>query len=243
MTAVGTLDDLLPVLVRGQVLFVGEVPGTREFPQLIADLVINTAIDGQPIVVGLEVPFNEPLDGEQWGGFWTRDRQFADGRSALAMAELVTTLADLRSAGHAVHTVGLDGPWVAPGSAIDLEALGGLERNRDEAMAGHMLAAMDSEPKATGLVLAGSEHTGVTRGSGTMGSIVAPWFPGSVSLLGLTSGGEALTLTPDGPAPQPVPADAAVGEGAVWSAEPGADGHHGFVNVGVVTPSEPFPDD
>ncbi len=242
MTALGTLDDLLPVLVSGQVLFIGEVVGTQEFPKLVADLVLNTAIDGQPVVVGLEVPFNEPLDGEQWGGFWTRDPIYADGRSSLAMAELVTTLADLRAAGHSVTTVGLDGPWVAPGSAIDLEALGGLKRNRDEAMAGHLLAAMDAEPKATAVVLAGSEHTGVTRGSGTMGSIVAPWFPGSVALLGITSGGEALTLLPEGPVPQPVVADAAVGEGAVWSADPGADGHHGFVNVGTVSAAEPFPE-
>ncbi len=243
MTPIDVIDDLLPVLQRGQVLMVGEIPGTREFPQLIADLVVNVALDGQPVVVGLEVPFNEPLDGEQWGPFWTRDPSLADGRSSLAMAELVTTLADLRVAGQPVTTVGLDGAWVAPGSSVDLSALGDLETPRDEAMAGHMLAAMDAAPKACGLVLAGREHTGVIRGSGTMGSIVTPWFPGSVALLGLTSGGEVLALTDDGPRPQPITGDAGIGEGAVWSSDPGADGHHGFVNVGPVTAAEPFPSD
>ena len=240
MTDLGILDDLLPVLVRDQVLFIGEIIGTKEFPQLVADLVVNVALEGQPVVVGLEVPFSEPLDGEHWGGFWTRDAVYADGRSSLAMAELVTTLADLRSAGHAVTTVGLDGPWVAPGSAIELEQLGGLERNRDQAMAGHMLAAMDASPKATGIVLAGPDHTGVSRGSGTMGSIVAPWFPGSIALVGLATGGSSLTLLPDGPVAQPVMADAGVGIGAVWSADPGADGQHGFVNLGTVSAAEPF---
>ncbi len=240
MTDIDTLDDLLPVLVRGQILFIGEIVGTQQFPQLVADLVMNAAIDGQPTVVGLEVPFSEPLDGERWGEFWTRDASFADGRSSRSMAELVTLLADLRGAGHSVTTVGLDGAWVAPGSAIDLEALGDLERDRDEAMAGHLLAAMDAEPQATAIVLAGAEHTGVTRGSGTMASIVAPWFPGSVALVGLASGGDALTLMADGPRPVPVLAHAGVGVGAVWSAEPGSDGHHGFVNLGVVTAAEPF---
>lgn len=240
MTDLGVLDDLLPVLVRGQVLFIGEIVGTKEFPQLVADLVMNVAIEGQPVVVGLEVPFSEPLDGERWGGFWTRDAVYADGRSSLAMAELVTTLADLRAAGHAVTTVGLDGPWVAPGSTIELDQLAGLDRDRDQAMAGHLLAAMDAEPKAAGIVLADPAHTGVSRGSGTMGSIVAPWFPGSVALLGLATGGQALTLLPEGPVAQPVAADAGVGVGAVWSADPGADGQHGFVNLGIVTAADPF---
>jgi hypothetical protein len=241
VTAIDTIDDLVPVLRRDQILFISEIPGTREFPQLIADLAVNVVLEGQPLVVGLEVPFNESLDGENWGSFWTRAVRYADGRSSLAMAELVTSLADLRNAGHALRTVGLDGAWVAPGSQVDLGALEDIERPRDEAMAGHLLAAMDSVPKAAGLVLAGREHTGVLRGSGTMGSIVAPWFPGSISLIGLASGGEALTLLENGPIPCPLPSSAEVGEGAAWSDEPGGDGHHGFVNVGVVSASDPFP--
>ncbi len=243
MTAIETIDDLLPVLQRDQILFISEIPGTREFPQLIADLAVNVVLEGQPLIVGLEVPFNESLDGEHWGPFWTRAAPYADGRSSLAMAELVTSLADLRTAGHPLTTAGLDGAWLAPGSELDLATLEELERPRDEAMAGHLLGAMDSVPNAAGLVLAGSEHTGVLRGSGTMGSIVAPWFPGSIALIGLASGGEALTLLENGPVPCPVPAAAGVGEGAAWSQEPGGDGHHGFVNVGVVSASDPFPSD
>lgn len=243
MTPIEIIDDLLPVLTQDRVLFIGEVPGTQEFPELIADLAVNVVSAGQPLVVGLEVPFNERLDGDHWGPFWTRAPRFSDGRSSRSMAELVTSLADLRTAGHRLTTVGLDGAWVAPGSELDLGALGDIERPRDEAMAGHMLAAMDGVPNAAGLVLAGSEHTGVIRGSGTMGSIVAPWFPGSIALIGLASGGEALTLLQDGPMARPVAADAAVGVGAVWSEEPGSDGHHGFVNVGYVSAAEPFPTD
>lgn len=240
MTPPTVLDDLLPTLAPNAVLLIGEIPGTREFPQLIADLAAVLAIESRPAVIGLEVPFNEPLDGEHWGGFWTRDARFADGRSSRAMAELVAALADLAGAGHPVRTAGLDGPWVAPGSGIDLGALGDLERPRDEAMAGHLLAAMDAQPGATGIVLAAPDHTGVARSSGTMGSIIAPWFPGSVALVGLATGGTALALGERGPEVRPVVADPGVGVGAVWSDEPGVDGHHGFVNLGTVSAAQPF---
>ena len=206
-----------------------------------ADLVVNVLADSQPIVVGLEVPFNEPLDGEEWGPFWLRDPVFADGRSSLAMAELVTTLADLRSAGFPLMTVGLDGVWVAPGSPIDLMRIDAPEVPRDTAMAGHFLAAMDQHPGAAGIILAGKGHTGVVRGSQTMGSIVAPWFSGSIALLGTTSGGTALSLLPDGPVSLSVAGNPGIGVGAVWSDEPGNDGHHGFVNPGPVTAAEAFP--
>lgn len=240
MTPPTVLEDLLPLLGRGRVVLVGEIPGTRQFPELIADLAIVLAAESQATVVGLEVPFNEPLDGERWGDFWTRDARLADGRSSQAMAELVITLADLAAAGHPVHVAGLDGAWVAPGSTIDLAALTDLERRRDDAMAGHFLAAMDAHPGAAGIVLAGADHTGVTPGSGTMGSIIVPWFPGSVALVGLATGGSALVLGEDGPQVGAVSADPGVGIGAVWSDQPGADGHHGFVNLGTVSPAQPF---
>lgn len=240
MTPLAVLEDLLPVLGSNRVLLIGEIPGTRQFPALIADLALMLTADGQPTVVGLEIPFNEPLDGDHWGEFWTRDPRLADGRSSQAMADLVMTLADLAAAGHPVYPAGLDAAWVAPGSSIELSALADLERRRDEAMAGHFLAAMDAHPRATGIVLAGSEHTGVTPASGTMGSIVAPWFPGSVALLGLATAGSALVLGEDGPEVRPVAADPGVGIGAVWSDQPGVDGHHGFLNLGTVSPAQPF---
>lgn len=241
MSSPEVIEDLIPAVQAGRVLLIGEVPGTNEFPLLISDLVVNVLADSQPVVVGLEVPFTEPLDGEEWGPFWLRDPIYSDGRSSLAMAELVTTLADLRAAGFPLITVGLDGPWAAPGSLLDLRSLDDLEGPRDTAMAGHFLAAMDQHPGAAGIILAGREHTGVARGTETMGSIVAPWFPGSIALLGTTSGGTALTLLADGPAPMPVAGNAGLGVGAVWSDEPGADGHHGFVNPGPVTAAAPFP--
>ncbi len=241
MSSPEVIEDLLPAVQPGRVLLIAELPGTNEFPQLIADLVVNVLADSQPIVVGLEVPFNEPLDGEEWGPFWLRDPSYADARSSLAMAELVTTLADLRAAGFPLVTVGLDGVWVAPGSPVDLMSINDLEVPRDTAMAGHFLAAMDENPGAAGIILAGKEHTGVLRGTETMGSIVTPWFSGSIALLGTTSGGTALSLLPDGPMPMPVAGDPGLGVGAVWSEEPGADGHHGFVNPGPVTAAAPFP--
>lgn len=243
MISQATVADLVPILVPDRVLLIGEILGTREFPDLVTLLVAQVVSGGGSVVVGLEVPFNERLDGQVWGPFWTRDRRYADGRSSLAMAELVTTLADLRATGYPVTPVGLDAAWVAPGSPVDLSSLDRIERPRDEAMAGHFLAAMDSRPRSAGILLAGPEHTGITQGSGTLGSIVAPWFPGTIALVGLTTGGEALTLAETGPVVAHVPADSGTGEGAVWSTEPGADGHHGFVNVGSVSASEPFPSD
>ena len=64
MSSPEVIEDLLPAVQAGRVLLIGEFPGTNEYPALIADLVVNVVADSQPIVVGLEVPFNEPLDGE-----------------------------------------------------------------------------------------------------------------------------------------------------------------------------------
>ena len=61
-----------------------------------------------------------------------------------------------------------------------------------------------------------------------------------VSLLLLASGGDAWTLTTNGAGPFPVPTEAALPEGAEWAPTVGADGHHGYANLGVVTPSPPL---
>ncbi len=151
------------------VLLIGEIHGTREFPELVAHLVTQVVSAGGSVVVGLEVPFNEPLDGLDWGSFWTRDRRFADGRSSLAMAELVTTLAELRAEGYPVTTVGLDGAWVAPGSPVDLPSLDQLERPRDEAMAGHFLAGMDARPGSARALFSPALSTPASPGA------AAPW--------------------------------------------------------------------
>lgn len=235
------LADLEPLLVRRRVILIGEPPGTNEFPALVAAMVDQLVASQIDVVVGLEVPMTSEIELGAVGEFWTRGAEFQDGRSSQAMARLVDDLAERRRAGQPVETVAMDGPWVAPGSSVPLDHLDLLEQPRDELMASNLLQVMDRTPRACTIVLAGSMHT-TTSGTTwrTLGSILLPWFPVLVSLMGQLTGGERWLLPGDGGPGHPtaVP-ELDLPAGALWADEPGADGHHGYVNLGAVTASPP----
>ncbi len=236
------LADLEPLLRPRHVILIGEPHGTVEFPRLVADMVDALVTSGTSVIVGLEVPMTEEVERGATGPFWSRNPEYQDGRSSVAMAELVTGLAERRRSGDAVEVVAMDGPWVAPGSTVPLEHLELLEQSRDELMAANLLAVMDRTPRACTIVLAGSMHTS-THGPTwrTLGSILQPWFPILVSLMGQLTGGTRWFLPGTG-----APGHAAdvphldLPTGALWADEAGADGHHGYVNLGDVTASPPF---
>ncbi len=229
------VDDLRPLLRPGGVLLLGENPGTVEAPALVAALA-EAALETNPeVIVGLELPLTEPVDGSQHGAFFDRPDELRDGRSSQAMSALVHRLAELGGA----RPVALDGPWVAPGAPIPLEHVGLLNQPRDAVMAGRLLAEIDLVPKAPTIVLAGSMHTRIDHTSQTLGGLISPWFPRMVALLLLATSGSAWTLTADGGGPRELPADAGLEPGAHWAPQPGGDGHHGYVNLGAVTASPP----
>jgi hypothetical protein len=236
------LADLEPLLQRRRVVLIGEPHGTVEFPALVARMVDEVLAAGEEVVVGLEIPMTEEIELGPVGEFWSRRPEFQDGRSSQAMADLVARLATLRKEGQPVRAVAMDGPWVAPGSALPLEALGLLEMPRDELMAQNLLAAIDAQPRAFTVVLAGSMHTS-THGEAwrTLGSILQPWFPVMVSLMGQLTGGTRWVLPKDSSEGRVVEVEPLeLPAGALWADEPGADGHHGYLNVGPVTASPPY---
>lgn len=229
------IEDLRPLLRPGGVLLLGENPGTAEAPALVAALAEAALATNPEVIVGLELPMTEPVDGSGHGPFFERPDELRDGRSSQAMSELVHRLAELDGA----RPVALDGPWVAPGAPIPLEHIGLLNQPRDAVMAGRLMAEIDLVPQAPTIVLAGSMHTRIDRSNQTLGGLISPWFPRMLALLLLATSGSAWTLTAAGGGPQPVPADPGLAEGAQWAPAPGADGHHGYVNLGDVTASPP----
>ncbi len=235
------LADLESLLLPRHVVLIGEPHGTAEFPALVAAMVDTLVASGTSVIVGLELPMTEEVERGAVGPFWSRRAEYQDGRSSEAMAKLVTGLADRRRAGDAIEVVAMDGPWVAPGSTVPLEHLELLEQSRDELMAANLLAVMDRTPRACTIVLAGSMHTSTHAPTWrTLGSMLLPWFPILVSLMGQLTGGTRWLLPGSG---EPGHASAVphldLPTGALWADEPGADGHHGYVNLGHVTASPP----
>ena len=241
MSIDAALADLEPLLRPRHVILIGEPHGTCEFPALVASMVETLVADGTEVVVGLELPMTEELERGAVGPFWARNPEYQDGRSSVAMAELVNGPADRQRAGDSVEMVAMDGPWVAPGSEVPLDHLDLLDQPRDELMAANLLAVMDRTPRACTIVLAGSMHTSTHATAWrTLGSILLPWFPMLVSLMGQLTGGTRWLLPgtgePGGPTEVP---QLDLPGGALWADEPGADGHHGYVNLGAVTASPP----
>jgi hypothetical protein len=241
MSIADALADLEPLLHPRHVILIGEPHGTSEFPALVAAMVDRLVAVGTSAIVGLELPMTEELERGAVGPFWSRNAEFQDGRSSVAMADLVNGLAERQRGGDAVEMVAMDGPWVAPGSEVPLEHLDLLDQPRDELMATNLLSVMDRTPRACTIVLAGSMHTS-THGTAwrTLGSILLPWFPMLISLMGQLTGGTRWLLPgtgESGHAAEVPHLDLPVG--ALWADEPGADGHHGYVNLGAVTASPP----
>ena len=230
------VEELAQFLAPGHVLLIGEIPGTNEFPDLLRRVVKRVAAREHGIIVGLEIPLSEDVTTPTFGAFFERPDELLDGRSSTAMAQLLTALAAIPAA----RVVAMDGPWVGPGAPVPLEHIGLLDQPRDVVMAGRLLAEIDLNPRWPVIVLAGSEHTRIDRRAQTLGGLIAPWFPRLTSLQTLTSGGEAWTLTVDGPAVLPLPVAEGLPVGVEWSTQLGADGFHGYLNVGELTAALPY---
>ncbi len=144
------------LLTPGARVFVGEMHGTRELPRLFGALVCHATTKGGAVRVGLEIPADEEPRLAAYvasagaaadratllaGPFWHRD--FQDGRSSVAMLELIDRVRTLARAGADVAITAFDEPKA---------------KDRDLAMAERALAAMARTPKATWLLYAGNLH-------------------------------------------------------------------------------------
>lgn len=165
---VAPLNQLLEAATAHRILLVGEIHGTVEVPGLVADLAHAMATQAH-LLVGLEIPRDEQKRIDAFidsagtredraallaGKFWTRDYQ--DGRSSVAMVDLLERLRQLRLRSK-VEVLALD------------QEVGGLTDGdaRDRVMAERLLDALQADPHARALVLAGNFHTRLHKG--------APW--------------------------------------------------------------------
>jgi hypothetical protein len=186
------LNDLLrPDLF----LLVGEVHGTRETPEWFGTVVCAAARKGYAVRVGLEIPEVEQpaieaaLEAGSSGevkeallrsGFFARDYQ--DGRSSRAMAELILMMREIRTAGRNLELFSFD-----PAQNDD----------RDRKMADRILAVRKKEPQAAIFVLTGNIHASQAKGTRwnpdllPTGYHLAATGAAPVSLKAVTSGGSA----------------------------------------------------
>lgn len=154
-----------------RVLLIGEIHGTAEAPMAVADLAQQMATDERPLIVGLEIWRGEQSAIDRFldsagtsddraqllaSEFWTREYQ--DGRSSVAMVELLDRLRALALKAK-VRVLAFD-----EDPAADLTGAA-----RDKAMAARIARALDDEPEAHALVLAGNFHTRIQES--------APWDP------------------------------------------------------------------
>jgi len=165
------LDVLLHKIEPHRLLLVGEIHGTRETPALIATLAQHMASSERLLMVGLEIPRDEQTRLQRFldsagtaedrsqlleGAFWQREYQ--DGRSSVAMLELI----------EALRSLALKTPIQV--LAFDIKA---EQQNdgaaRDRLMAKRIRKALEAQPQARALILAGNFHTRIQDS--------APWDP------------------------------------------------------------------
>jgi hypothetical protein len=149
---------LSPEVTPGGVMLLGELHGTQEVPRFVAQGVCQTASNGTPVTVGLELPVEHQQrvatfirsagTEEDWlklmeASFWRNPYQ--DGRSSEAMANLLEQLRQLRAQGLDVDAFVFDHP--------------GLKgQQHEDAMAATVLSRVREAPGRFFLVLSGNIH-------------------------------------------------------------------------------------
>ena len=238
------LDDIAR---PDRIVLFGEWHGTREIPAFVADAVCQAA-GGGPVLLGLEISRSEQSRIDAYvaspagdraalleGPFW--HREFQDGRSSAAMADLIEHVRALRASGRDVRVLAFD---------VDDDARG---PDRDAQMAKRILDAHAESPTDRLLVLAGNVHTRTTVGT--------PWNPAfepmglhltnaGVEVVSLDAAFEAGTAwvcysgdaAECGPKPAKKQGDVAAGTIARLST-PSKEGFHGHYGVGAISAASP----
>lgn len=259
-------DKLLGELARpGAVVLIGELHGTHEFPRLVGRLAEVAVEKGLAVLVGLETPASEQpaIDAFMASGgepsdvaaltastFWHRQPAHDDGRAGEGLVELFA-LARAAAARGPLRVFAFDQPWAVEGTIATPEEAAIWNTPRDRFMADTAAGAIDSWTAEHGatftVLLAGNMHSRIVRHAEVdephLGELLIERFPHLVSLDGHWAGGRFRAMTsPRGAEihdamaiPTPV--------GSIGIHHQPEDvqryGHHGWVNVGALTPSLP----
>jgi hypothetical protein len=194
-----TPRGLAPLLEAGRVLLFGEMHGTVESPQFVAEVACAAIAARLTVAVGLEIPREEAASLNAFLAsarsdhdrarlvrtpFWSDAYQ--DGRRSLAMMNLLSTIGELRSSAQ-IQVMPID-------SASAKSA-----QERDHAMADAVVRMADEHPDAVVIVLTGNYHTRVTADSSfePMGKAIRRLRPHrkTIALDVAYDGGSAWTCT------------------------------------------------
>jgi len=163
-TACHSIPGAAALLRPGAIILLGELHGTAEAPQAVAELACEALAAGRRVIVGLELPQADQGNADDFmtsqgttadrqrllaGEFWQRGYQ--DGRTSAAMLELHARLGALAATSGDLDVVYIDDP-AQPAS-------------RDHAMAQRILAARSATPEALIIALTGNLHNRLTRGT------------------------------------------------------------------------------
>lgn len=259
-------DELSGLIEPGALVLIGETHGTREFPQVVGRLVELAVDRGLPVLVGLEVPLSEQpavdafladagigpgdVDALTASYFWRRPPEHDDGRAGEGLIDLFTTAREAARRG-VVRVFAFDQPWGELGTIATPEMAAMLNMPRDQVMAETAIAAIDgwtaSHGPAFTVLLAGNMHTRIVRFPEVtephLGELLIERFPHLVTLDGHWAGGRFRAMTSDRGAELHDAVAIPTPPGSVGRHRHAGEvqhyGHHGWVNVGVLTPSLP----
>lgn len=246
---------LTPLITPGRVLLLGEIHGSREGPPVVAAVACMAAARAQPVLVALELPIQEQDRVDRFlesegdsdaraalleGNFWRRAYQ--DGRSSVAMAQLLEALRRMRSEGESVDVALLDSSRPFSGG-----------QERDDWLARRLVEIVDSAPRAALVVsLTGNVHARTTVGVPwdaayrPAGVTVAERWPSrTLSLLLANPPGSAWICTGSGAdtcGPRPLGGMDGREAGRVELYAAPRDGYDGSVDLAGLTASPPAGD-
>ncbi len=155
------LADATTLLEAGSVVLLGELHGTAEAPAALGRLACAALALSAEVTVALEIPEVEQAAIDRYlagtmdletlagGPFWTRSYQ--DGRSSLAMLELLETLGSLRSDHASLRVAAIDRP--------------DPPQDRDRAMAERIASLAAARSDGIVLALTGNLHTRLSPGT------------------------------------------------------------------------------
>ena len=246
------IDGLDALLEKPGLLLIGELHGTREIPATIGRIVC-AASARRPVRLGVELSRAEQAridrfmasggeaaarddltDGQPWR--WT----FQDGRTSVALVDLLERIRALRAAGRDVAAFGYD--------VVRFDGA----TTRDKGMADFVITARKALPEATFIVVSGNRHTQIRSEPGPpgepafvpMGAHLAAAFEDVVALDARTNGGEFWAcIGPDptscGPQKRAFKPSTRDGIYIDRQTRPLPPGHHGVLHVGRATVSPP----
>jgi len=240
----------MPAAFAGRTLLLfGEIHGTREAPAFVGRYLCAALAQPGPLLLGLEIPGADnqaAIDAYLASAGTLADRRalmatphfrakLSDGRSSVAMFELIELARRLRHEGGPVGVLAFDA-WPEATRHDRGES-------REQAMAQNLRAA--ARPGTRLIVLAGNAHVSARVGRpgapdyAPLGALLADLAPLRLNI-DLTGGSHWTCRKPGDCGPQPMPSHPALrpGTSLLGLDERGAEaGFDGYFHVGPITPS------